>query len=417
MPSLYPTSSTSSLVLPATASSSEVDTATYPLPFGIYTSSEFKEGCADQVAYVYRKMAGDVLDLEITKYDVFAAYEDAVLTYSYLVNLYQARNALNSALGSKTGSFDSDGELSGSTTGILHAELKYPRLNFGYIRNIAGTFSEEAGVGGHHTVHTSSIDITDYVQEYDLQKSLQDSTIFSGSVSGKKVLIKKVFYKTGRAFWSLYGMYGGINIIGSFANFNSYASDQTFEIMPVWEMKQRVMELEDRMWTRTSHFSYELRNNILKLYPTPSGGTPTKIYFEFIIPDEGPWTETSGSVYSSSTISGVNSINTLPFSNIPYENINSIGKQFIRSYALESCKETLGMVRGKFSTIPIPNENITMNGPELIANARETKEKLKDDLLKTLEETQYFSLSKKDAEMAEDVNKILQKIPLGIYVG
>jgi len=414
MTNLYPTSSVSSVVLPASASFTEVDIGDNPLPFGIYTSNEFKQGCSDQVSFVYHKLGGDVLDIELTKYDVFAAYEDATLTYSYLVNLYQARNAIHSALGTTTGSFNSDGELSGSDASLQNAELKYPRLNFGYIRNMAGAFSGEANVGGHYTVYTGSVNMQPGVQEYDLQSALEGNPEFSGIVNGGKVLVKKVFYKTGRAFWSLYGIYGGLNMIGNFANFNSYSSDTSFDIMPTWEMKQNVMNLEDRMWTRTSHFSYELRNNKLRIYPIPYGNSPEKIFFEFVVPNENPWVENSGSSFSTD---GVNNINSLPFSNIPYENINSIGKQFIRSYALENCKETLGLVRSKFSVIPIPNENITLNGSELVASAKEAKESLKEELLKTLEETQYFSLSKKDAEMASDLNKILQNTPLGIFVG
>ena len=35
-------------------------------------------------------------------------------------------------------------------------------------------------------------------------------------------------------------------------------------------------------------------------------------------------------------------MNTLPFPNVPYKNINSIGKQWIRRFGLALSKETLG---------------------------------------------------------------------------
>ena len=69
----------------------------------------------------------------------------------------------------------------------------------------------------------------------------------------------------------------------------------------------------------------------------------------------------------SSALTGINNMNTLPFDNVPYQNINAIGKQWIRNYALALSKEVLGQVRGKFGSIPIPGESVTLNasGPAL----------------------------------------------------
>ena len=79
IPDLTPSSQTSASVLPATGSIANVDDVdNNPLPLGIYTvpvtSSNppwtqdqidyFKKGAADQVAYVYKKLGGDILDLE-----------------------------------------------------------------------------------------------------------------------------------------------------------------------------------------------------------------------------------------------------------------------------------------------------------------------------------------------------------------
>ena len=68
-------------------------------------------------------------------------------------------------------------------------------------------------------------------------------------------------------------------------------------------------------------------------------------------------------IFGQMTVSqdGVNNMNTLPFENIPFENINSIGKQWIRRFALALSKETLGQVRGKFGgNIPIPGDNVSL---------------------------------------------------------
>jgi hypothetical protein len=44
-------------------------------------------GAADQVAYVFKKLGGDVLDIELTPANVYSAYEESVLEYSYQINL------------------------------------------------------------------------------------------------------------------------------------------------------------------------------------------------------------------------------------------------------------------------------------------------------------------------------------------
>ena len=127
LPTLTPTSTTSAIVLPETGSASNVVSA---LPLGVYaTSQEFLTGAAAQVAFTYKRLGGDVLDIELTEQNVYAAYEDAVLEYSYQVNLHQSKNALGTALGSPTASFDHQGEV---TSGADGAALKYPKFTFDY---------------------------------------------------------------------------------------------------------------------------------------------------------------------------------------------------------------------------------------------------------------------------------------------
>ena len=113
VPTLSPSQTTSAVALPATGSSSNVTSTA--VPFGIYLNGDgaasFTQGAADQVAYTYKKLGGDVLDIELTEQNVYTAYEEAVLEYSYIVNIHQAKNILSDVLGNSTGSFDSDGEL------------------------------------------------------------------------------------------------------------------------------------------------------------------------------------------------------------------------------------------------------------------------------------------------------------------
>jgi hypothetical protein len=116
-------------------------------------------------------------------------------------------------------------------------------------------------------------------------------------------------------------------------------------------------------------------------------------------------------------VKGVNNMNTLPFANIPYDNINSVGKQWIRRYALALCKEVLGQVRSKFATIPIPNDSVTLNGPDLVSQAREEQQNLKTELKELLDQLTYGALAESDTAIVENSQKLFQNVPNAIFVG
>ena len=126
IPTLTPATSTSAIVLTSTGSTDLVVAA---LPLGVYSgSAQFISGASAQVAYTYKKLGGDVLDIELTPANVYANYEEATLEYSYIVNLHQSKNALSFALGSATASFDHKGEITSGSAGAL----KYPNYTFDY---------------------------------------------------------------------------------------------------------------------------------------------------------------------------------------------------------------------------------------------------------------------------------------------
>ena len=159
-----------------------------------------------------------------------------------------------------------------------------------------------------------------------------------------------------------------------------------------------------------SHWSYELRNNKLRLFPIPANLMQQKMWVEFSIPTD-VWSDTDLQV------DGVNNMNTLPIGNLPYNSINSIGKQWIRRFTLALCKETLGQIRSKFATVPIPGESVTLNGSALISEGKEEQDKLREELKTTLAELTYAKMVETDGAMMESADKVLQKVPNYIFVG
>ena len=425
-PNLTPKSTSSKVILTSTGSTGDVSST---LPYGIYSdSSDFISGAVDQVAHTYKKLGGDILDIELTTGNVYASYEEAVLEYSYIINSHQAKNTLSDYLGSMTGTFDHDGslkagELSSSLSGAGGISMKYPRFEFAYARRVADGMAQDAGVGGSTTEYSASFRTVSNQQDYDLDQVIQDASDtglgangdvvdFAGLVGNKKLLIKKVFYRTPHAMWRFYGYYGGLNTVGNLSNYGQYSDDSTFEVIPAWQNKAQSMAFEDSIYTRNSHYSYELKNNKLRLFPKPVSSSPKYFWVQFNIPTE-PW-ETSGS--ADIGIDGVNNLNNVPFQNVPYNSINSIGKQWIRRFSLALSKEVLGQVRGKFASIPIPGESVTLNGDALLSQGKEEQEALRTELKELLDELTYNKLMEGDADKVDMVNKIQSKIPLTIFV-
>tara|TARA_B100000927_G_C16470334_1_gene471285 strand:- start:2180 stop:3439 length:1260 start_codon:yes stop_codon:yes gene_type:complete len=417
VPTLTPASNLSAIVLPSQGNTVNVNSA---VPYKIYSeesspmySGAFVSGAVDQVSYVYKKLGGDVLDLELTEGNVYAAYEESVLEYSYLINLHQATNVLSDALGNTTGSFDEKGNLQpGALSTSLdgtHVALKYPKFDYSMTRRIGEGVGAEIGLNSS-VQFSGSFKINPGTQDYDLQNIIATSDEFKDQVAGKRILIKKVYYKTPHAMWRFYGYYGGLNVVGNLHNYGQFSDDSTFQLIPAWHNKAQAMAFEDAIYTRMSHFSYELKNNKIRLHPRPYVGGPSKMWIEFSIPTD-VWDSNDKSV------DGVNNMNTLPMANLPYSNINSIGKQWIRRFALALCKETLGQVRSKFNSVPIPGESVTLNGTALLSEAKDEQNKLRDELKQTLAELTYAKMAEQDANLLENTEKVLDKVPNYIFVG
>ena len=410
-PDLTPTSTVSAITLPSTGTVADVaDT----LAIGFYkTVDTFLSGAEAQVAYTFKRLGGDVLDIELTAQNVYNHYEEAVLEYSYIVNLHQARNSLGSALGGPTGTFDHTGDITDGTD----VALKYPKFQFDYAFRVADKFSTEAMVGGTQPLYSASLDSVPDQQEYDLQaivEAAKDGSPWE-DMDNKRIKIRQVYYISPRQMWRFYGYYGGLNVVGDMHNYGQYADDSSFNVIPVWQNKIQAIQYEDHLYTRTSHYSYEINDNKLLLYPTPQEVSPKKFWFRFTV-ESGNEAFATGSYDSG--VNGVNNMNTLPMENLPFDRINSIGQQWIRRFSLALSKETLGQIRGKFGgNVPIPGDTIQLNASDLLGQASAEQTALREELNKQLDEMTYAKMVEVDKSMIENTNAIVGNTPLKIFVG
>ena len=323
-----------------------------------------------------------------------------------------------------TGTFDHDGQMTGGDAKGSAVNLAFPRFEFGYAQRVAEGLAQEAGIGGNLTMYSASFAITGGKQDYDLQAIISGSSAdlvepcdesvpaYAGLVGSKKVKIHKVYYKTPEAIWRFYGYYGGLNVVGNLNHYGQFADDTTFELIPAWHNKLQALAYEDHLYTRLSHYSYELHNNKLRIFPQPDGHDRF-MWVDFTISKDA-WEENPN---SKNGIDGINNMNTLPFENVPYKNINAIGKQWIRRFALALSKETLSHIRGKFGSIPIPGESVTLNSAQLASEAMNEQDKLKAELKEILDQMTYRALMEDDAKLVTAVGTVQEEIPMLIYQG
>ena len=284
---------------------------------------------------------------------------------------------------------------------------------------MAHGYATEAGFGGTTPIYSASFTTNVKQQDYDLQQIISSSAVDGdfgtpNPVGASRVNITKVYYKTPQAMWRFYGYYGGLNTVGDLASYGQYADDSTFQLIPTWQNKAQAMAFEDAIYTRNSQYSYEIKNDKLRIFPNSVSTGPRTMWVEFFVDSNTPWKESTDVDYG---INGINNINALPFENTPYQKINSIGKQWIRRFALALCKEMLGNIRSKFTTIPIPGDSVTLDGPSLLSQGQTEQEKLREELKTIFDELTYVKVAQGDVELSDAINSVESKIPMLIFTG
>jgi hypothetical protein len=143
-----------------------------------------------------------------------------------------------------------------------------------------------------------------------------------------------------------------------------YSPAINFMLMPISYDMQTIQAIEFNDQIRKSQYSFELVNNQLKIFPIPRTSGMTDLWFQYIKLDDRnqPYVDRHGREI-------ITNVSNVPFENPNYNKINSIGRQWIFEYALAITKEILGYVRGKYSTVPIPGADMTLNQDALIAAA------------------------------------------------
>jgi hypothetical protein len=365
-------------------------------PFGFYDADSAFRTDADKVTkWCAQRLGYPIENIELQDIQFYTAFEEAVTVYGNEVYQWKIRENYISMEGSSTGS-------------ALNNQVITPNLS-STIR-IASTYGSEAGTGGTVTYYTASIPVTAGNQNYNLNTWAAQSASLQ---PGDSIEVKTVFQQTPPAIVRYFDPYAGTgtgiqSLLETF-NFGSYSPGINFMLMPLNFdlLKLQAIELNDQV--RKSAYSFDLVNNQLRLFPIPVADTT--LLFHYIKKSERNSAFISGSAQNL-----VTNISNVPYNNPVYSQLNSVGKMWIFQYTLALVKEMLAYVRGKYSTIPIPGSEVTLNQSDLLADARSEKIALLEQLRTTLEDSSRTKQLEKRSMDENYVNQTLQQVPLPLYI-
>lgn len=384
--------------IPIWPGSSSFGAVTNPTPFGFFdTDNEFTSSADKAANWCARRLGYPITDVELQDINFYTCFEEATSEYGNQVNSFNIKDYLLELRGAPTGSNLTGKEISN---------------NLGQVITLAEEYGVEAGVGGNVTWHTGSIAVTESVQKYNLDTLFRD--IYQPN---KQIEIKKIFFQQTPAITRYFDPFigTGLGSQGMLDNFGwgAYSPAISFILQPMYSDLLRMQAIEFNDTFRKSTYSFTLINNQLKIFPIPT--SDYNLYFEYIIKSDrsNPIKATN----TTSTDGVITDFSNVPYNKIEFVKINDVGRQWIFKYTLALTKEMLGNVRSKYSSIPIPNAEITLNGADLLSQASEEKTALIEELREHLDSMSKRNLLERKKEESEFLQEQLNKSPLNIYIG
>jgi hypothetical protein len=370
-------------------------------PFGFYDNDQsFQQEAPLLATWCARRLGYPIVNVELQDINFYAAFEEAVTTYGNEVYQWIIRSNYLSMEGNIV-----------DNTITFNNKLITP--NLGTTIRIAETYGSEAGAGGYTTYYTGSLEMSASVQNYDLKAWATQQ-----GISGSGIEIKKIFFESPPAIVRYFDPYAGTgtgiqSLLETFG-FGQFSPGINFLLMPIYFDVQKIQAIELNDQIRKSAFTFDLVNNNLRIFPIPP--RDEKLHFHYIKRDERNDVTSATPNYDSGSSTLVTNVSNVPYENPVYNAINSIGRQWVRQYALATVKETLAYVRKKYASIPIPGAEVTLNGDDLLADARSEKIALLEQLRGTLDIASRKTQLENQSIESDFIQKTLANSPIGIYI-
>ena len=372
-------------------------------PFGFYDYNPDFQKDADKVAnFCALRLGYPIENVELQDINFYAAFEEAVTVYANELFAYKQREEFLTLEGTPY-SYE-------KTNVDLQDAIITPNLQ--RIVDLSEQYGTWAGVGGNVDWYSGSVVLTSSIQDYDL-----DAWATSQGLTGSDVEIMRIFYQGPPAVSEMYTPYAaGFGFDGDAAAFafmgGGYGFGDNFLMMPLSYDMQTIQAIEMSNQVRLSNYTFQLINNKLRIFPIPGRDDQgCNLWFQYILDDDR---------INNSIQDGNNKItneSNIPYNNPTYTQINSVGRSWIFEFTLAIVKETLGYVRGKYQTVPIPGAEVTLNQSDLITAATSEKEALITRLREYFDQTSRQSLlERRQAESAARQSE-LDQVPMTIFIG
>ena len=372
-------------------------------PYGTYdTDSTFQTDIIAVTKWCAKRLGFPVLQLEIPSGSIYACFEESVNEYSQHINNYNIKNWMWEQYGEKS-------RISGSFgTGVSNPITP----SIGPSIALSEKYGQLVGMDGNVDLKKGYITLSSSIQDYDLQ-----DTWASVSESNKRIEVQRVFNHQPAAISRFYDPYAGsfdqAQMLDNFGMGN-VSPAISFILKPISYDLARANQIETSDIIRKSAYSFEIHNNNLRIFPRPqSGDDGNKIYFEYYVKDDIQNTNNANAGLQG----GVSDPSNVPYKFITYNSINQPGRQWIRKYTYALAKELLGIIRSKYSSMPIPDGEVTLDGEGLKTEGREEKLQLLEELKEFLDSVSLTEKLKAEAEEANAQQEVLAKAPLPIFIG
>ena len=366
-------------------------------PFEIYDNDYIFQSDAPKIAlWCARRLGYPIQNVELVDENFYACFEEATSEYGAQVNQFNIRNNLET--------------LKGKAAGTNYSQKLVNGTNLGQLVSISDAYGTLVGAGGNTEYKKVKIMLTGSQQVYDLHQ-----LIAVPDENGEAIDIAKVYFETTPAISRFFDPYsvsgqGTLNLIDEFG-FGSFSPAAQFVLMPIFEDLLRIQQIEFNDQIRKSAHTFNIVDNKLTIFPRPAASTIKELWIDYYVRKD--FIENSVGVQSDV----VADYSNVGYDFIQYSDINDVGKQWIRKYTLSLVKELLGAVREKYSTIPIPGSEVTLDGAALRAEAQTEKEALMTQLRENLEELSRKVQFENRNNEANQHQEMLRKVPLAIYIG
>ena len=381
-------------------------------PYGTYDAdTAFVSESLNVCKFVARRLGHPVMQLEMNSGSIYAMFEESISEYSQQINHYNMKNWMWNSYGTEDRVSGSGFGNSGSAVmGTGSFEPQTPSMGTTFM--LSEQYGQAVLVGGNSDLYSGSITLTTSKSVYDLNS---DATFESSVDSSDRLEVQRVFNYGPSSISQFYDPYVGSfdqqQMIDSFG-FGNVSPQVSIILRPIHHDLSRAAAIETSDKVRKSAHSFELVNNKLRIFPIPKAAdSGDKIYFQYFKRSE------LRSTTNSTLTNKVSDPSNIPYKFITYEEINAPGRQWIRKYTLALSKELLGIIRSKYGSMPLPNGEVSLDGEALKGEGREEKDQLLTELKEFLESVSLKEQAITEQEVADANQGVLNKAPLGIYIG